>query len=371
MAEEISKIVNLLDFVNEHQDWKDILKAAPFHISIREDGEYVLLKYSQYDTDMSYLIAQQCRGCIIRQNGSGQYIYVCRPFDKFFNYGEEYAAEIDWQTARVTEKVDGSIIKFWHDNGAWRLSTNGIINAFEAPAGEKEITFGDIFERALGVNIETLGYELDKSRTYMFELTSPETQVVIPYLDGVYYLASRVTETGEELFDTPSFITQAKIKYPKRYYISNLDDIIAAAALMSKDEEGFVVNDAAGRRIKVKSPEYLIAAHMQINGAVTNKRIFKMIKNDRLDDFLAYAPDKKDKAEEVLKAIDDFCCAADAEWEEVNGKNIIDQKEFANEVKGSKIRSYLFSKRMNPELTAREWLLKIAIKSAMELTGLQ
>lgn len=83
MAEETSKIVNLLEFVNEHQDWKDILKAAPFHISIREDGEYVLLKYSQYDTDMSYLIAQQCRGCILRQNESGQYIYVCRPFDKF------------------------------------------------------------------------------------------------------------------------------------------------------------------------------------------------------------------------------------------------------------------------------------------------
>lgn len=38
---------------------------------------------------------------------------VCRPFDKFFNSGEpDHKREpMDWATARVYEKLDGSLIK--------------------------------------------------------------------------------------------------------------------------------------------------------------------------------------------------------------------------------------------------------------------
>ncbi|MBQ6518061.1 MAG: hypothetical protein IJI14_05030, partial [Anaerolineaceae bacterium] len=364
ITQEQLKTIPLLDFVNTFPDWKAQLKEPPFHLSIREKDEYVLLKYNQFESDMNYLISQLSRGCVLRQNPNGSCSYVCRPFDKFFNYGEPLAADIDWNTARVTEKVDGSLMKLWYDNGSWHLSTNGIIDAFEAPAGEKEVSFGDVFVRALGTDIQTLGSTLDKTRTYMFELTSPETQVVISYPDGVYYLASRSTETGEEYFDRPQFVPQAKIKYPQLYYINNLDDVISAAQLMSKDEEGFVVNDAAGKRIKVKSPEYLIAAHMQMNGQITVKRIFKMIRNEQLDDFLAYAPEQKEKADKVLDAINVFCENAENEWKEMNKKEFASQKEFAEEAKRSQLRSFPFAKRTNPETTAAEWLMKISVKSA-------
>ena len=41
----------------------------------------------------------------------------------------------DWNTAKVQEKVDGSIVKLWFDHrlGKWQFSTNGVIRAEKAP----------------------------------------------------------------------------------------------------------------------------------------------------------------------------------------------------------------------------------------------
>ena len=70
----------------------------------------------------------------------------------------------------------------------------------------------------------------------MFELTSAETRIVIGYDDGVYYLTRRNTKTGEELFDRPVFTSKAKIRYPRRYDLNNLDDVITVAKDLSRDE---------------------------------------------------------------------------------------------------------------------------------------
>lgn len=368
------KAMHLIDLMNTFADWHERLTNPPFSLTIREkiseNCEYFLCKYNQFATDMSYRASQEARGCILK-NDNGKYIYVCRPFDKFFNYGEEYAADIDWKTARVTEKVDGSLCKVWCDNGQWHLSTNGTIDAFEAPVGEDDnISFGDIFIRALGTDIQTFGSTLDKNLTYMFELTSPETQVVIPYQDGVYYLSRKETATGTEYFDIPEFVPEAKIKYPKVYHISNLHDVVTAAQMMSKDEEGFVVNDLFGNRIKVKSPEYLLAAHVRMNGAVTERRIFKLIRNDQLDDFLAYAPEQKEKVDAVLNKIQTFCDYAENEWKTFCEKEFATQKEFAEAIKNSPNRAFLFLKRKNPETDAREYLLKMPLKKSLNILGI-
>ena len=365
------KSMHLIDLINTFADWRERLKNPPFSMTIRESinekYHYILLKYNQFATDMSYVASREARGCILK-NDNGKYIYVCRPFDKFFNYGEEYVADIDWKTARVTEKVDGSLCKVWYDNGQWHLSTNGTIDAFEAPVGEDdELSFGDIFVRALGTDIQTFGSTLDKNLTYMFELTSPETQVVIPYQDGIYYLSRKETTTGTEYFDIPEFVPEAKIQYPKVYHISNLHDVVTAAQMMSKDEEGFVVNDLFGNRIKVKSPEYLLAAHIRMNGAVTEKRILKLIRSDQLDDFLAYAPEQKEKVDAVLNKIQTFCDYAENEWKTFCENEYATQKDFAEAVKNHPLRAYLFLKRKDDEFDIRDWLFKMPINKMINI----
>ncbi len=359
-----------LELMNTFPDWKERLENEPFTVSVRESGDYVLLKYSQFGSDMSYRAAQESRGPIFRKDENGQYIYVCRPFDKFFNYGEPFAAEIDWKTARVTAKIDGSLMKLFYDRGSWHLATNGTIDAFMAPVGDDELSFGEVFERALGADIQTLGSTLDPLRTYMFELTSPETQVVIAYPDGVYYLSCRDNATGEESFERPQFAPGVKIQYPKQYDMTSLEDVIAAAQLMSKDEEGFVVNDAQGRRVKVKSPEYLVAAHLQVNGAVTRKRIFEYIRTEKIDDFLAYVPQHKARVDAVMAQIDAFCEGAERQWKELNSREYESQKEFAEAVKGQRLSPYFFARRKEPSLTPKDYLFRITMPAALKFLAI-
>ena len=55
----------LLDFIREHEDWRELLSNEPYFISIKEENGYALFKYNQIDSDMSLDIVKVCRGIII------------------------------------------------------------------------------------------------------------------------------------------------------------------------------------------------------------------------------------------------------------------------------------------------------------------
>ncbi len=360
------KDMALLDVVRMFPDWKDRLSKAPMNFRITSDGKYFLFKYNQLDSDMDYRCVRESRGCIMKADENGTMQYVCRPFDKFFNVGESHAAEIDWSSARVTEKVDGSLMKCWYDDGEWHLSTNGMINARDAMVADLDISFADIFERAAGVHLDLVCLQLDKTRTYMFELTSSETRLVIPYSDGVYYLACRSTESGEEIFDRPAFIQTARIKYPKLFSMTNLADVLAVVQGMSKDEEGVVVNDASGSRVKVKSPEYLMAAHLRMNGVITNKRIFEYIRDEKIDDFIAYVPKERERVEEMLRKIKAYCDDANEQWNKFKDLKCESRKEYAAIVMKNPMWPYIFCKTDHPGMDPYAFLMQTPIKKALQ-----
>lgn len=365
------KDTSLIKFINKYPEWKRIITKPPLSINVKEDNGYVLLKYSQFNSDMNYRIVRECRGCILKQAENG-WKYACRPFDKFFNYGEQQAACIDWNSARVTEKVDGSLCKCWHDNGEWHLSTNGTINAFQAEISQlqisspEEISFGTIFERALGMDIKTFATELnlDKEYTYLFELTSPETRIVIPYDDGVYYLTRIHTETGKE--DLTAKLIDSHLLQPKSFNLSKLDDVLEVVRKMGKDEEGVVVNDAYAHRIKVKSPEYLIAAHISNNRNISDKKIIEYIQEEKIDDFLSYCPEYAERAEDIINQMK----MAGKEWENDwnNAPKDAGPKEFAEYARAKESSGFLFEKRWkNEELRAFDWMLKLMPNKIIKL----
>ena len=82
--------------------------------------------------------------------------------------------------------------------------------------------------------------------------------------------------------------------------MKDLDEVIKVAAALTKDEEGFVVNDRFFHRMKVKSPEYLMAAHLNNNGAITRKKMLEIFLENKEDDFLAYCPQYKDEFEKLI-----------------------------------------------------------------------
>ena len=531
------KQMHVLDFLNTFNDWELRLKMAPFYCNIKHDGDYVLLQYQQLNSDFSSRVVQECRGSIFAQNEDGSWKYVCRPFDKFFNYGQAEAVSIDWNTARVLEKIDGcfsgkdcvlmsdgtsmsfntiakkiqhgeqlfvlsynfynqkveakrilslkqtickrpdsewltirykgvapvlvnpnlnkirnyttitynhvvfvrdtngqiiekiagdlcindcvisvnpnmelyygfvaeithglphgesgkykfdievednhnyfcqgilvhnSLMKVWYHDNKWLLSTNGNIDAFKARVSDLGFSYGDVFNRALKMPYTALGSWLDPEYTYMFELTSPDTQLVVPYPDGVWYLSRRHTQSGIEKFDQ---LKLPGVKLPKQFNLTKLKDVLNVVNKMSKDEEGVVINDAKGNRIKVKSPEYLIAAHLDNNKMVSNRNLIVYMQEGKIDDFLGYCPQYTKRVQKIQELIRKKCADLDAAWEKYKyDANTLSRKEFSSLVSNEKEKNYLFTKIGRHELTSEQYLMSQLTPSLMRMLGLK
>ena len=263
----------ILYFIKHNPDnWERKLNDRLIRTS--HTGNLVCFKYST-EADFSDPLVCEARGIII---DIAHQMVVCWPFDKFFNVQEQYAADIDWKTAHVLEKIDGSLIKLYWFNGKWIFATSSTCDAGEAPvAGYKGITYRDVILQA--DNYGKISFDdLDKDYTYLFELASPMTQVVIKYdKTTLYYLTARDNTTGEEVdFELEDF------KKPRSFSLKTIDECLDAAVKLNKDpeadltDEGFVVVDGKHNRIKIKSSAY-IAQHRVVNNKIfTAKRISEL-----------------------------------------------------------------------------------------------
>ena len=105
--------VKVLKIINQNNNWRDILSAEPYNLIIKEKNNFVLLKYDQLNSDMSNEIVQECRGIILR-NINNKYEIASMRFTKFFNYGQEQAAKLEFP-CEASQKIDGSLIGVWYD----------------------------------------------------------------------------------------------------------------------------------------------------------------------------------------------------------------------------------------------------------------
>jgi hypothetical protein len=220
----------LQKIILNNANWREILTNAPYNLIINENEDYILFKYNQIESDFNYDIVRQSRGIILRKS---DFKIVCWPFDKFFNYGEQLADKIDFSTAKVQEKVDGSIIKLWFDN-QWNLSTNGTINAYKStcPTGE---TFAFLFIECFSEygDFNSFLNKLNKNYTYIFEMVHPLMRIVIRYdKPMIYHIGTRYNDTGIEL------ILDIGIRKPNEYSFNSLEDVLSMAKKLPYSQEG-------------------------------------------------------------------------------------------------------------------------------------
>ena len=134
----------ILEFIKNNPDtWEEKLNEK--FIRTNHNGDLVCFKYAT-EADFSDPLVCEARGIII---DVVKLVVVCWPFDKFFNVQEQYAADIDWNSARVLEKIDGSMIKLFWYKGAWRFATSSTCDAGNAPVpGYKDLSYADIINKA-------------------------------------------------------------------------------------------------------------------------------------------------------------------------------------------------------------------------------
>lgn len=345
------KKLNIQTLIDLH-GFQNTVDELNLHVSKKDN--FVLLKYKQIDADWSKKATHECRGLILDTNNN--YNVVSYPYDKFFNIGEGYCADIDWDTAKVYEKLDGSLTNLYYYNNKWNVQTSGTIDA-DSRTNHINYTFSDLFwisvEKMYGDKDKFLD-KLNKNYNYMFELCTPYNIIVVPHNDFTIKLHGVRDMLSYDYVD----IDTIDLEKVKRYDINSLDQINELISNMDWTDEGFVVCDANYNRAKIKNPSYVAVHHTATK--TSPYAIMNVIKENEIDEFLAYFKHHTEEINTLKEKWDNTIDEISSLYNRI--KNIDDQKEFALEVKKlpKMYRGILFSLRNGHIETIHEGLSRIS-----------
>ena len=323
-------MLKVLEFIKAHKNWEELLSQAPYFIKVSRDEMFgkrlVMLKYNQLDSDFNEEIVRECRGLILDEDSLEP---ISVPFFKFGNYGESYCPEIDWESAVILEKRDGSIIKNVKLGENYLISTNGCIDAFKAELQNDMLcpynSYGDLFMKAMGDRLSLLS----EGKTYMFELTSPYNRVVVPYDNiEIALIGIRDNKSLQEELICDSSLKDSFL-LPKRYGFKTLEECIETAHSLPYSEEGYVVLDKNFNRVKIKSLNYVNVHHLRGEGAMTEKRILDIIRQNETAEYLIYFPEYKELFDGYKRKVDDLYKAYHFMWLSFSQLKFNSRKEIA------------------------------------------
>ena len=277
-----------------------------FSLKTREYEHKILIKYDQLvsPTLMAMPEMQDCRGIILEK---GTWKVLSLAFRKFFNSEEGNAAKIDWNTAHVLEKLDGTMIQVyydWHDM-TWYAGTTGTANGEGEVNNKNGTTFNDLFWDTLNNKYTFNECLLNKDYVYVFELTTPYNIVVKPHGESsATLLTVRNRETLVELSGKDLEMVAISIGVPlvKSFDInaSNIGHLLKTFEGMPWYSEGYVVVDSNFNRVKVKNPAYVHAHHLK--GKMGSHHIMGIIKTNEIEEFIATFKEREEEIKQLENA---------------------------------------------------------------------
>lgn len=195
-------------------------------------------------------LTMMCRGLITDLDWN----IVQRPFKKFFNYEEIQDKSVipDSDNFIAYEKIDGSLgILYWIGDKPY-ITTKGSWTS-EQGKHATELIQKKEYEDRLG--------DLDRSKTYLFEIVYPEDKHIVDYgdLDALFLIGIIDTETGKD-FPLPSIGM-----FRAKEYKTGINDWKKLRQHFSgTNREGFVVLwPDTGFRLKLKYESYLKAFYLK------------------------------------------------------------------------------------------------------------
>lgn len=219
----------------------------PDTVFVKEKDDLVLLNYRpevQFDNAWTP-VEIACRGLILNRK-TGE--IVARPFDKFFNWGENNRMTCAG-IKTITEKMDGSL-GILYRNGKYKISTRG---SFES---DQALWATDFLYKKYGDKLA----HIPESWTPLFEIIYPDNRIVVDYggRHELALLAIRNRFTGEyiEHAEVEKFAKQHGFGLPKVFKYTGIDEILSLCSKIDANNEGWVVEFEDGQRFKFKGDEY-------------------------------------------------------------------------------------------------------------------
>ena len=355
-----------------------------YSIKVKRHGKYpnlVQLKYDQINSPMGNPLVQECRGLVL--DGARDWEVVAWPFKKFFNSEESLASPINWATASVLEKVDGSLIIMYYYDGKWRVATSGTPDA-SGQVNDLQMTFADLFWETVyteGSKAHHWAHEdpdsISHDITFMWELTSPYNRIVVQHSKPkLTLIGMRNRVTGQE-YDVRT-CAPAGVPVVKHFDLTKIEDVLsAAAALDPMQQEGFVVVDGSFNRVKVKSLDYVAIHHMKGEGGLTAKRVLERIVAGESDEILAHFPEWTPVFTEVAGRYNALAAELEEAFCRISGRCVTIpslrsefRKEFAGYARETRLPSVMFSLLDKRVATVRDFLANMQIDSLFSVLKL-
>ena len=357
--------MEVIKFLQEHQaNFGKLTEVYGIKVKDYPEHNLVVLNYDQIDSPKMEPIVQECRGLILTYDLK----VVCRPFDRFFNYGEAGTDKMDLAGYTYQPKLDGSLIKVYWFGGSWRIATRGTALA-ESDVGGWGITFEALTLRALGFDSLAMFSEAMEDEgmphhyTYLLELTAMENRVVTCYSEPTATLLAVRSNQSGDYAPTENY---AAYFWKTNSVVSGLsiEEIIQKADSLKNLEEGFVGYDPQGvPRVKVKSAAYVAVHHIRGEG-LNPKRIAELVISGEEDEYLTYFPEDSPIITPYSEALANLLSRMGSVYETHSG--IEDQKAFALAIKDYSFKGVLFTARKYNISTSKAFH-KGTIQSKVEL----
>ena len=326
----------------------------------------VLLKYNQLSSPFQEPLVRECRGLILDE--ADDWRPVALGFAKFFNHGEQLSAEVDWSTARVQEKLDGSLCVLYPYRDEWLVATTGTPDA-SGPCRGNDFTFAELFWRTF----KGRGLVLPESRHILsFELTSPFNRVVVPLAESQLTLIG--VRDQQTWLEEP--VSEWADRYPvvREFPLQSLADLISSFEnLRPLEQEGYVVVDGEFNRVKVKHPGYVAIHHMKGEGGPTLKRMLDIARSGEGSELLANFPEWRPQFDEAKRRLDDFVGETERDYRscaDVVGSGGT-QKEFALLATKTRCPAALFMLRAGKVRSVGEFAAKMRLEALTDVLGIR
>jgi len=309
-----------------------------FELKSRDYNHKILLKYDQLSsaTLMAFPEVQDCRGIVLEKN---TWKVMSLAFRKFFNAEESNAAKIDWNTASVLEKLDGSMIQLYYDwiDSKWYAGTTGTANGEGEVNNQDGSTFNQLFWRTLENKYSFETDSLNKDYIYVFELTTPYNIVVKPHGESSVTLLTvrdRVTLREKSMSELAVISESLGVPLVKTFdmNVRNAGQLMSTFNGMPWSEEGYVVRDGNNNRIKVKNPAYVAVHHLK--GKTAEHNIMTIVKTNEIEEFAATFPERAEELYRLKENYNALLTKLNNAWEELKpqapvDKDKADQKRYA------------------------------------------
>lgn len=346
----------------KNNTFADLEKTHGVYASFSKCGKFFSLNYDQIEAKESDPLSQECRGLILslssyeeipftmensKKNRSnicpGDTVILSYPMKRFFNAGQESAAEINWNdnNLAVLEKLDGTLCHVWYNPiyKQWSVATRSVPEA-NIPINNSPLTFRLLFEQALldtiNVKFDDFTKNLNTRYTYCFELTSPLNRVVVKYDNyRVTLLSIRDLDSLQEIdiFNNP-----IGVPVVRKFNFDSLSETLDWVSTLNPLEyEGVVVLDSKFNRIKVKNAAYVAYNKSLDKLGSSDRNCLEIILLEKDDDVMQFLPETiTENMIKIKKSLQNFILIHDSFFQKCFNNCSNDRKTFALLVKSNK-----------------------------------